>query len=183
MARTAPLQDQLARRARALEWILCDVDGVLTDGRLYFDGQGEALKAFDVRDGLGLRCLQEGGLKVGLLTARESAALDRRAENLNLDMVLSGRGDKEAGFRTFLDRSGCDPARVAYIGDDLNDLVVLALCGVSFAPADAAHEVRAVSDVVLTRPGGRGAVREMAEILLKTRGTWQRILSRYSFDS
>ncbi len=180
--KTRPLTGDLAKRAQTLEWVLCDVDGVLTDGRLYFDGQGEALKAFNVRDGLGLRCLQQTGIKVGLLSARSSAALDRRAENLSLDLVLSGRGDKDSGFDDFIDSSGCDPARVAYIGDDLNDLVVLARCGLGFAPADAADEVRTVADVVLRRAGGNGAVREMCETLLKTRGDWQKILGGFSFE-
>ena len=180
--KTRPLTGDLAKRAQTLEWVLCDVDGVLTDGRLYFDGQGEALKAFNVRDGLGLRCLQQAGLKVGLLSARSSAALERRVENLGLDLLLSGRGDKDSGFDDFVDRSGCDPARVAYVGDDLNDLVVLARCGLGFAPADAAEEVRTVADVILGRRGGRGAVREMAEILLKTRGDWQKVLGTFAFE-
>lgn len=181
-SKTRPLTGKMARRARALEWVLCDVDGVLTDGRLYFDGQGEALKAFNVRDGLGLKCLQQSGLKVGLLSARSSPALERRAEGLGLDLLLAGRRDKDHGFDDFLERSECDPARIAYIGDDLNDLVVLARCGLGFAPADAADEVTTVADIVLARRGGHGAVREMAEILLKTRGDWQRVLGGYSFE-
>lgn len=180
--KTQPLTGELARRAKALDWLLCDVDGVLTDGRLYFGGQGEALKVFDVRDGLGLKCLRQAGLKVGLLSARSSPALERRAENLDLDLLLGGRGDKDTGFDDFLERTDCDPGRVAYIGDDLNDLVVLARCGLGFAPADAAEEVRTVADVVLSRRGGRGAVRELAEILLKTRGEWQRVLGAFSFE-
>lgn len=177
-----PLTGERGQRAKILEWVLCDVDGVLTDGRLYFDGHGEAFKAFDVRDGLGMRSLQRAGIKVGLLSARSSAALERRAENLGLDLTLTGHADKDTGFDAFLERSGCDPARVAYVGDDLNDLVVLARCGLGCAPADAAEEVRTVADLVLSRKGGRGAVRELAEILLKTRGEWQRVLSSFSFE-
>ncbi len=179
---TRPLTGEQAQRAKTLEWVLCDVDGVLTDGRLFFDGHGEAFKAFDVRDGLGIGCLRQAGLKVGLLSARSSPALARRAEGLKLDLTLTGREDKDTGFSDFLHKADCDASRVAYIGDDLNDLVVLARCGLGFAPANAADEVRTVADVVLNRPGGRGAVREMAEILLKTRGAWQRILGSFSFE-
>lgn len=170
------------RRAQQLEWVLCDVDGVLTDGALYIEGRGETLKAFHVRDGLGLALARQVGLRVGLLSARSSPALDRRASELGVDAVLTGREDKLAAFERFLERYRTTASRVAYIGDDLNDLAVLGRCGLAFAPADAAAELEDVVHVVLERSGGRGAVREMIEHLLKARGEWSRVLSRFSLE-
>jgi 3-deoxy-D-manno-octulosonate 8-phosphate phosphatase (KDO 8-P phosphatase) len=170
---TVPLDDaELARRAGRLEWLLLDADGVLTDGRLYYGGGGERLKVFHVRDGLGVRLAQRGGLKVGVLSGRASPALARRLAELGLDAVITGRSDKARAFAEFLDRHRAEPERVAYAGDDLLDLPVLARCGLSFAPADAVAEVRAAAHRVLAAPGGGGAVRELVELLLKARGAW-----------
>ncbi len=163
---------EFARRAARLEWLLLDVDGVLTDGRLWYGGGGERLKVFHVRDGLAVRLAQRGGLKVGALSGRASPALARRFAELGLDAVITGRSDKARAFAEFLDRHRADAARVAYAGDDLLDLPVLARCGLSFAPADAVAEVRAAADRVLAAPGGGGAVRELVELLLKARGAW-----------
>jgi 3-deoxy-D-manno-octulosonate 8-phosphate phosphatase (KDO 8-P phosphatase) len=170
------------RRAGQLEWILSDVDGVLTDGRIYLDGRGEAIKAFHVHDGLGIKMARSVGLKVGLLSARSSAPLERRASQLGIDVLLAGQEDKGAAFDAFLARHQVPASRVAYIGDDLNDLVVLARCGLSFAPADAVAEVRDVVQVVLESAGGRGAVREMIESILRARGDWQGVLSAFSLE-
>ena len=170
------------RRAARIEWILSDVDGVLTDGRIYMDGKGEAIKAFHVKDGMGIKMARSAGLKVGLLSARSSAALERRATQLGIDLLMDGREDKGQAFDAFLAEHELSASRVAYIGDDLNDLVVLARCGLSFAPADAAPEVHDVAHVSLATEGGRGAVREMIESLLRARGDWQRVLSAFSLE-
>lgn len=173
---------ELARRAADLEWILCDADGVLTDGGLYYDRQGHNNLRFDARDGLGLKMAQLGGLKVGVLSGRSSSALERRAVELELESLDMGVGDKRAGLESFLERHSTVARRIAFIGDDLPDLVVLEQCGLSFAPADAAQEVRGVVDRVLDNPGGHGAVREMVEILLRARGDWERLVSRFTHD-
>ncbi len=170
------------RRAARIEWILLDVDGVLTDGRIYMDGKGESLKTFHVKDGLGIKMARSAGLKVGLLSARSSAALERRAVQLGIDLLMDGREDKGQAFDSFLAEHELSASRVAYIGDDLNDIVVLARCGLSFAPADAAPEVHDVARVSLATNGGRGAVREMIESLLRARGDWQRVLSAFSLE-
>jgi 3-deoxy-D-manno-octulosonate 8-phosphate phosphatase (KDO 8-P phosphatase) len=159
-------------RCLALEWLLCDVDGVLTDGRVYYGAGGEPLVAFDIKDGLGLKLAQEAGLKVGLLSCRRTSGVEARAAALGLDAVVLGRDDKGAAFAEFLDSRGVAAAGVAYVGDDLLDLPVLARCGLSFAPADAVEEVREAVDRVLTRRGGRGAVRESVEQILRARGAW-----------
>jgi len=174
--------EDLCQRAALLDWLVFDVDGVLTDGRLYYTEHGEEIKAFHVRDGLGFRLAQRAGLRLGLLSGRRSAPLEKRASEFDFDVVLLGRSDKHATFETFLRQVETTPERVAYIGDDLPDLVVLRRCGLSFAPADATDEVRAVVDHVLSKPGGQGAVREMIEVVLKARGEWEKRLARYSIE-
>ena len=170
------------RRATQLEWLLCDVDGVLTDGTIFMDGRGESLKGFHVRDGLGIKMARASGLKVGLLSARSSPALERRSSQLGIDVLIPGQEDKAAAFNGFLTKYELNAAQVAYIGDDLNDLPVLARCGLSFAPADAAAELHDVVRVVLDTRGGRGAVREMIEHILRARGEWKRALSAFSLE-
>lgn len=174
---------ELARRAMDLEWILCDVDGVLTDGGLFYTRWGHLALRFDVRDGLGFKLAQMAGLKVGLLSGRSSAAVDRRAAELKLEVVHQGILDKGAELNGFLERHKTVARRLAYIGDDIPDLVVLGQCGLSFAPADAVPEVRTVVHRVLSTAGGRGAVREMVEIILRARGDWDHLYSQFTFDS
>ncbi|HUP42357.1 MAG TPA: hypothetical protein VM599_04035 [Thermoanaerobaculia bacterium] len=169
----------LRLRAAALEWILTDVDGVLTDGRLVYGPEGEAWKTFDARDGLGLKLAQRAGLKVGVLSARGGPALERRAGELGLDAVVIRREDKRQAFRELLDERRVRARQVAYAGDDLVDLPILLACGLSFAPADAVAEVRERVDHTLSRPGGRGAVREMVEWVLRARGDWERVIAPY----
>lgn len=180
-----PILDEsdFARRAAELEWILCDADGVLTDGGLYYDRRGHNQLRFDARDGLGLKLAQLAGLKVGILSGRDSAALERRSNELKLEFLSMGVADKRAGLETFLDRHNTVARRVAYVGDDLPDLVVLSQCGLSFAPADAAQEVRDLVHRVLASPGGHGAVREMVELLLRARGDWESLFARFTIDS
>jgi 3-deoxy-D-manno-octulosonate 8-phosphate phosphatase (KDO 8-P phosphatase) len=174
--------EEFARRAAEIEWVLCDVDGVLTDGGLYYDRRGNTILRFDVRDGLALKLAQRAGLKVGALSGRRSRALTRRAGELGFDELISGSIDKGKDFEKFVERQGTTPRRVAFVGDDLPDLVILGRTGMAFAPADAVPEVRAVVHTVLDSRGGEGAVREMIERLLKARGDWDRLLSVFSFE-
>ena len=176
-------EEELARRAREIDWVLLDVDGVLTDGGLYYDRRGHALLKFDVRDGLAIKLAQRSGIKTGILSGRNPRALKRRAAELDLDAYMAGCADKAAEFARFLERESTEPKRVAYAGDDLQDLQVLGRCGLSFAPADAVAEVRDVVDSVLTRPGGAGAVREMVELILRARREWDRALEPFSFEA
>lgn len=178
MTDTGPIPDWGAR-AWQLEWLLFDADGVFTDGRLLYGADGEQWKVFDVRDGLGVKLAQRAGLKVGILSGRTSAALERRAQDLELDALIMDRSDKAAAFSEFLADHATVPERVAYLGDDLIDLPVLRRCGLSFAPADAVAEVQEQVDRVLERRGGRGAVREMCELVLRARGDWEGLVARY----
>ncbi len=169
----------LRLRAAALEWLLCDVDGVLTDGRLFYGPEGEAWKAFHVRDGLAFKLAQRAGLKVGVLSARGGPALKRRVAELGLDLVMTDRQDKRSAFRELLETQGVTAEGIAYVGDDLVDLPVLRRCGLSFAPADAAPEVRDRVDHTLATPGGAGAVRETVEWVLRARGDWDELVDTF----
>ena len=179
-----PLTDEdLARRAAELEWLLLDVDGVLTDGGLAYGARGPSTLRFHVRDGMGIRLAQGAGLRVGVISGRASRALEKRAVELDLDPILTGSRHKERDFDAFLEREQLSARQVAFVGDDINDLIVLGRSGLSFAPADAVPEVLAVVDRTLSRNGGDGVVREMIEVLLKARGEWDRVLSAFSFES
>lgn len=170
-------EHELARRARDLDWLLFDVDGVFTDGRLLYGAGGEQWKVFHVRDGLGLRLAQQAGLKVGILSGRGNAALELRARELGLDALIQERSDKGAAFAEFLTAQRTAPERVAYMGDDLLDLPVMRRCGLAFAPADAVAEVRERADRVLSCRGGAAVVREVCELILRARGDWQRLVT------
>ena len=172
-----------ARRASGLEWLLFDVDGVLTDGHLVYTRFGEEVKIFHVRDGLALKLAQRAGLRVGILSGRKSRPLEVRVAELGLDLLICGSRDKRADFAAFLEQHGTSAGRVAYMGDDLPDLPVLGLCGLAFAPADAALEVRGVVHRVLPQLGGQGVVREMIEQILKARGDWHRLVAEYSLEA
>ncbi len=159
--------------------VILDMDGVLTDGRIgYGDGPGE-IKFFDVKDGLGIKLLQRHGIKVGVLSGRESAANTRRAEELELDFCLQGCKEKIGAFRKLTRKFGVEPSECLFVGDDLVDLPVMARCGVGVAVGDAVVEVKRAADFSTSAPGGRGAVREVAEELLRAKGRWQEVLNTY----
>jgi len=156
-------------RAARVRLVVLDVDGVLTDGRLYFGPDGEALKVFDVRDGHGVRLLREAGLGVALLSGRASPIVARRASELDITPVMQGERDKLAGLNRLLAATGVVAADCAYMGDDWPDLPVMALVGFAAAVADAAPEVRRAAHWIAQADGGRGAVRALAEFLLLCR--------------
>lgn len=164
-----------------IQLLLLDVDGVLTDGRIVFDDQGRESKAFDVKDGHGLKLVQRAGIRVGIITGRQSPVVARRAAELGIDLVYQGAKDKRIPFREILDRLGLEPDQIAYVGDDLVDLPILLQVGFAATVADAVEEVRSRVDLVATRPGGRGAVREICDYLLKNAGLWESVTERY-FD-
>jgi 3-deoxy-D-manno-octulosonate 8-phosphate phosphatase (KDO 8-P phosphatase) len=146
---------------------------------MFYGADGEQWKVFDVRDGQGMKLAQRAGLKVGLLSGRESRALEARALELGVDVLIMRRDDKRAAFAEMLRAQRTTAARVAYMGDDLIDLPVLTVCGLSFAPADAAPDVLDRVHHVLARPGGRAAVREMIEVVLRARGAWDALVASY----
>jgi 3-deoxy-D-manno-octulosonate 8-phosphate phosphatase (KDO 8-P phosphatase) len=170
-------------RAARVRWLLMDVDGVLTDGRLHYGPQGEALKVFDVRDGLGVKLLQAAGIGTALLTARRSEAVALRARELGIDRVMQGLADKAGGFASFLRETGAEALDCGYIGDDWPDLPVLRRVGLAAAVADARPQVRAAAHWVSSRPGGAGAVRELAEFILRAQGRFEAVLRMHGGDA
>lgn len=150
----------------AIRLLVLDVDGVLTDGRLYFGPRGEALKVFDVRDGLGLVQLQRAGVAVAVISGRRSPMVRARCRELGVRHVHQGVSDKLTALMRLCARLKLTPASCACVGDDLPDVPVMRAAALSFAVADAHHQVRRAADVVTRRPGGRGAVREVCDHLL-----------------
>jgi 3-deoxy-D-manno-octulosonate 8-phosphate phosphatase (KDO 8-P phosphatase) len=159
-----------AARARAVRLALFDVDGVLTDGRLYYGPQGEAMKVFDILDGHGLRMLAGSGVATGLLSGRRSEAAAARARELGIAHVMLGVDDKLARFEALRGELGLDREQCAFVGDDLPDAPVLASCGFAVAVANAVPEVKALAHWVTQARGGRGAVREFCEFVMRAQG-------------
>jgi 3-deoxy-D-manno-octulosonate 8-phosphate phosphatase (KDO 8-P phosphatase) len=169
----------LQEKAARLRLLLFDVDGVLTDGTVIMHADGSESKGFDIRDGAAVVWAQREGLLVGLLSARTSGATAQRAAQLAIRLVSQGSANKLTSYEQILRDTGLGDADVAYMGDDLVDLPVLARAGLSAAPADAAPEVRARVDWVSRNAGGHGAVREFIEMVLRTQQRWDGVLQRY----
>ncbi|NLC70251.1 MAG: HAD-IIIA family hydrolase [Desulfuromonadaceae bacterium] len=163
-----------------IKLVLFDVDGVLTDGRIYIDNNGVESKAFDVKDGHGLKLLQRAGFRVGLITGRQSRVVEHRAEELGIGLIFQGVTEKLPVFERIARELHLEDEEIAYMGDDLVDLPVLRRAGISATVADACEEVKPEVDFVASRAGGRGAVREFCELLLKESGRWSEVFSRYS---
>ena len=166
----------LTQRATRVRFVALDVDGVLTDGRLYFGARGEALKAFDVRDGLGIRLLFDAGIEVAVLTGRSSRIVAARARDLGIRKVMQGQRDKHAGLRRLLSDAAVSERECAYMGDDWPDLPVLTSVGFAATVADAPEEVKRCVHWVAPSPGGRGAVRDLARVLLRAQGHFDALL-------
>ncbi len=157
--------------ARGIRLVVLDVDGVLTDGKLFYGADGGEYKAFHVRDGLGVKLLQRAGMQVAIITGRNSPSVTRRAEELGIDYLLQGREDKLEALRellaTHFSAWGEDLAAVAYMGDDLPDLAAICAVGLGMTVADACPAVLDKARWRTTRPGGAGAAREAAEFILR----------------
>jgi 3-deoxy-D-manno-octulosonate 8-phosphate phosphatase (KDO 8-P phosphatase) len=165
---------EIRHRLAPVRLLVLDVDGVLTDGSLFYSGRGEACKAFSVRDGLAVRLLLGAGIQVAVISGRSSPATAARCADLGIrpDMVCLGSRDKVADLERLEQMLDVVDLQVAAMGDDLQDLPLLARAAFTACPADAAPEVAAVCDLVCGSLGGRGAVREFAELILKVQGKW-----------
>ncbi|MCC6611456.1 MAG: phenylphosphate carboxylase subunit delta [Burkholderiales bacterium] len=166
-------------RARAVRLMAFDVDGVLTDGTVFVSASGEELKAFNILDGHGLRMLRESGVQLALASGRASAALERRARELGIDHVLQGLTEKLPAFEALCARIGVALDACGYMGDDLPDLPVLLRCGFAASVPDAPEAVRNRVHYVTRAAGGRGAVREVCELVLAAQGNLDAALRRY----
>ncbi|WP_075879123.1 KdsC family phosphatase [Vreelandella massiliensis] len=175
MALPVPLIDQL-RRVRLLA---LDVDGVLTDGRLYFQADGIEIKAFHTQDGHGLKLLKRAGLQVALITGRDSPMVSQRAAALGISHVYQGCEDKLATLRSLCQRLSLDIEQVAYCGDDLPDLAAIKRAGVGITVPNAPDYMHKHADWVTERQGGHGAVREICDTLLDAQGHWGAVVDTY----
>ncbi len=170
---------KLAERCQAIELILSDVDGVLTDGLILLDNQGIECKQFHIRDGLGIRLWQRAGGQFGLVTSRSSQIVKQRAAELSIDIVRQGSEEKLQAVQEIQKLLALQLHQICYIGDDLLDLPVVRRVGLGVAVADACAELRAAAAYVTTLPGGRGAVRETIEMILKAQRRWEDLVQRY----
>lgn len=169
----------LSERCRAIELLVLDVDGVLTDGGIIYADNDVELKAFHVRDGSGLKIWEAAGKQTAVITGRTSRVVAVRAAEVGIAHVFQGAAEKRAAFAKLLETTGRQPAQVCYVGDDVPDLPLLRRCGLGVAVADACPEVIADAQYVTRAPGGRGAVREVIELILRCQGQWQRAIDRY----
>lgn len=167
-----------ASRAARVRLVALDVDGTMTDGTIYIGPGEEAMKGFSVRDGFGLALLREAGVRIAIITARQSSIVATRAAELRFDVVEQGVKDKAAALAQIAARYQLEPSETAFMGDDWPDLGAMALAGLAAAPADAAPEVCAAAHWVSSRPAGRGAVREFAQWLLHARGDLDALLAK-----
>jgi 3-deoxy-D-manno-octulosonate 8-phosphate phosphatase (KDO 8-P phosphatase) len=182
MGRPSPLRlsaDELRARARRVRLLLLDVDGVLTDGTVAIRGARDEHKNFFIRDGAALVWARHEGIAVGLLSGRPSPATSRRAAELGITIVSQGGPDKRQGYAGILASHGFSDEDVAYMGDDVLDLPILMRAGLAAAPADAVEDVRTRVHWVSSAPGGRGAVRELVELVLRSRGRWDDLIRRH----
>lgn len=168
-----------AQRVRKIKILVLDVDGVLTDGRIIMDDRGRETKFFDVRDGHGLKMLMRTGIEVVFLTGRKSRVVEHRARELGVTEVYQGALNKVEVFETLLERKGLKASEAAYAGDDIVDVPVLRRAGFSVAVVNAVSEAKRAAHYVTKKRGGRGAVREVCEVILKGQGKWGDIKKRY----
>lgn len=166
-------------RCQSIELILSDVDGVLTDGGVIFDNQGIEIKQFHIRDGLGIKLWQRAGYRFGVVTARNSHIVKVRAAELGIDIIRQGFEDKLPTVRNIMEHHELESSQVCFIGDDLTDLPAIKMVGLGVAVADASEEVRAEADYVTKLGGGRGAVRETIEFILKAKKRWADLIRKY----
>ena len=167
-----PVPEAVLSRARGLQLLILDVDGVLTDGRLYYGSDGAEYKAFHARDGSAMKALMAAGIPIAIITGRMSTAVDRRAGELGVPYLFAGVDDKAAALESLCERSGIDATHMAHAGDDLADLALFERTGMAFAVPDAHPAVLARADFVTSAAGGSGAVREICDLILVAQGKW-----------
>jgi 3-deoxy-D-manno-octulosonate 8-phosphate phosphatase (KDO 8-P phosphatase) len=174
---------KLINRAKAIRLLLLDVDGVLTDGRLYYGNNGEELNAFNIQDGLGIKLLQRNNIQVGIITGRTSELVARRASELGIELIVQGREDKLIALQETLNamdkESQLQMEQIAFLGDDLPDVAVIRRVGLGVAVANAREFVADNAHWQTAAKGGYGAVRELAEMILQAQGKLDSTLSNY----
>jgi 3-deoxy-D-manno-octulosonate 8-phosphate phosphatase (KDO 8-P phosphatase) len=173
------MERSLKKKLARVRLFLCDVDGVLTDGTVLM-GNGVETKRFNIQDGLGLRLLQREGIKVGWISRRPSSATAQRAADLKIDFLYQGDDNKVAAAEDILKQAGVNWAQTCYVGDDIVDLGALKRAGVAMVVGNGIREAKAMADYVTTAVGGHGAVREVADLILKAQNKWKRLVVEYT---
>ena len=166
-------------RLAQIKLLALDVDGVLTDGTINIGNSGEIFKGFNAKDGLGISCALRSGLNIAIITGRKSEIIHKRAEELGISLLCEGVKDKYSELRRLAEELQLAQEEIAYMGDDLNDLPAFKAAGISFAPRDAVTEVITMANIVTTKCGGRGAVREAVENILKAQNKWEALIATY----
>ncbi len=172
------MQEILAK-AKQLKLLILDVDGVLTDGRLFFDEQGREYKSFHARDGHGIKLLQQTGVAVAVISGRNSPTVALRMKSLGIQHIYQGHEDKIAAFEEVIQKVGCQTEQAAHVGDDLLDLPLMVRVGLAIAVNDAVKEVKDFADWNTTLAGGQGAVREVCDLIMQAQGTFSDIVENY----
>ncbi len=179
MSQDLRYEAQLTERAKGIELLILDVDGVLTDARLYFDNDGVEYKSFHSRDGLGLRLLQQTGVEIAVISGRKSKSVALRMKMLGIDHVYQGYDNKREAFVDIMRKTGMQAVNIAYVGDDLIDLPIMTKVGLSIAVCDANFAVKENAHWCTTLSGGQGAVREVCDMIMLAQGTFAGVLAAY----
>jgi 3-deoxy-D-manno-octulosonate 8-phosphate phosphatase (KDO 8-P phosphatase) len=169
----------IVEKAKKIKFLLLDVDGVLTDGKIVYDSKGRDSKFFDVHDGMGVYLLGKAGIRTILITAKGSRAIKPRARDMRVAEVFEDASPKTDALEKILKKYKVSPDEVCFVGDDLVDLCVMKKVGFAIAVFNACPEIKQTAHYITLKEGGRGAVREVAELLLKSRGEWQEVIRRY----
>ena len=169
----------LHKRAARIRLVLMDCDGVLTDGRVWLMNDGDELKAFDVHDGQGIALLHRAGLKTGIISGRNSSTVERRGRELQIDYVRQSVSEKLRTFDEVLSDAKVSTSECAYVGDDLADISIMRRVGLAIAVANAVEETRTAAHYITSLDGGKGAVREVCELILKAQGRWDELIRKY----
>lgn len=162
-----------------VKMLLLDVDGILTRGDVIYNDNSIETKIFSVKDGLGLRLLMDAGIKIGIITGRSSKALKARCQNLGINLVYEGISDKEAVLEKIVKDTGIGYNEIAFAGDDLPDIRIMKKTGCPLTVSDASPELKKIAVFVTEKGGGQGAVREISELILKTKGIWNQVIERF----
>ena len=182
MPRSPKISSALRKRAKQIEVLLMDVDGTMTDGSVTLlsqsDGTALEIKTFDAHDGQGLTLAHSAGLRTGCITGRESAALRRRMKEMGVEFVYEKQPQKIPAYEEILKRAGVEESEVAYLGDDLPDLTVMKRVGLAVAVGNAVDEVKSAAHYTTVRNGGKGAARELIELILKSKGIWEQMIDK-----
>ena len=171
-----------AIKARKIKLVICDVDGVLSDGKIVFDSMGRELKNFNVQDGLGLVLLKNFGIQSAIISARESKVVAHRAKELKIDHVFVGVSPKVSAYDQLIKKLKLRDEEVCFIGDDLTDLFVMKRVGLAVAVSNAVDEIKKVAHLTTRKHGGEGAVREVTDLILKSQGFWPKVLRDMGSD-